>query len=394
VSAPPLRLAVFVSPHGFGHAARTAAVLAALRALRPALEVTLFTSVPRWFFEESLDFPVDYRLLVCDVGLVQRNAVEEDHAATIERLERFWAEAKGFHLGEIRRQLRDAGARAVLCDISPFGLLAAKTVDLPTVLLENFTWDWIYEPLAEREPRFVPWVERLRAVFALADLRIRAEPVCGEPTIHLEEAPATPEPLSSFPSMESLSVSTENVQSVRVPPIARQPKSTAEATRARLGVEGARPLVLVSFGGVPWLFERLERWRAAGDFDFVVPGGAEREERRGNLLLLPHHTPLFHPDLVAAADLVVGKLGYSTVAEADAAGARLLYLPRPGFREHAVLERFVRERLPCDEMPPDHFRSGAWLERLPALLARPRPPASPSAGAARAAEAIVERLGL
>jgi hypothetical protein len=395
VSAP-LRLAVFVSPHGFGHAARTAAVLAALRALRPALEATLFTSVPRWFFEESLDFPVDYRLLVSDVGLVQRSAVEEDLAATVERLERFWAEAKGFHLGEIRRQLCDAGACAVLCDISPFGLLAAKTADLPTVLLENFTWDWIYEPLVEREPRFAPWVERLRALFALADLHLRAEPSCGAETAALEQAPASPTGLSYFPSMRvfpsSSSSSSSSVPTV-VPPIARQPRATREATRARLGVEGGRPLVLVSFGGVPWLFERLDRWRAAADFDFVVPGGAEREERRGNLLLLPHHTPLFHPDLVAAADVVVGKLGYSTVAEADAAGARLLYLPRPGFREHAVLERFVRERLPCDEMPLDELRSGAWLERLPALLARPRPPASPSAGAARAAEAIVQRLG-
>jgi hypothetical protein len=41
-----LRLAVFVSPHGFGHAARAAALLAALREQRRELDVTLYTTVP------------------------------------------------------------------------------------------------------------------------------------------------------------------------------------------------------------------------------------------------------------------------------------------------------------------------------------------------------------
>lgn len=418
----PLRLAVFVSPHGFGHAARAAAILEALHEALAArgrrLEATLYTSVPRWFFAESLpaspSFSLSYRELVCDVGLVQRSAVEEDLPATVERLERFWTEARSVHLRDLLSELRVARADAVLCDIAPLGLLAAREAGLPAILVENFTWDWIYEPLVEREPRFAPWVDRMRELFALADLHLQAEPVCAplppSPTeAALAEtpppAPSSTSPAESPPSTESLfalsSSSNKEVSSldrtatsvVRVPPIARRPRSAPRAVRERLGVAPDRPMILVSMGGVRWRFASFDAWRATNDFDFVVPGGAESEERRGNVVLLPHHSPVHHPDLVAAADVVVGKLGYSTVAEAHAAGARFLFPPRAGFREHPVLAEFVGRTLPAEEISLAELASGAWVDRLPALLARRRPAATPSAGAAAAAAAILDFLG-
>jgi hypothetical protein len=122
---------------------------------------------------------------------------------------------------------------------------------------------------------------------------------------------------------------------------------------------------------------------------FVLLGASEREEKQANLRLLPHHSPVYHPDLVAAADLVVGKMGYSTVAELVAAGGRMLYVPRPGFRESPVLEAYVRERLPSEEISMPRLESGAWVRLVPALLARERPAAAPSRGAAVAADAIL-----
>jgi hypothetical protein len=281
-------------------------------------------------------------------------------------------------------------------------LVAARDAGLPSILIENFTWDWIYEPLVAAEPRFGPWVERMLELFSLADLRIQAEPVCSPVAEPAATAPPGTALAEASPSMESLSLlaSNEKVLSsknpsaavVRVPPIARRPRAVPAVVRARLGIAPGRPLILVSMGGVGWRFGDFARWRAAGEYDFVVPGGAEAEERRGNLVLLPHHSPVYHPDLVAAADAVVGKLGYSTVAEAHAAGARLLFPPRAGFREHAVLAEFVRRTLPAAEIALAELDSGAWIERLPALLSRPRPAAAPSRGAAAAANAILARL--
>ena len=358
------RIACFVTPHGFGHAARASALLAALAERLPGLEIEIWTTVPRWFFEDSLVFPFLYRELTCDVGLVQRSPVEEDLPATVAALERFWhADTEKARTREVAEELVARGTRLVLGDIAPFGLVAAREAGVPSVLVENFTWDWIYEPLVEGEPLLAPWVPFLRDRFALADLHLQLEPVCAF-------APG----------------------SLRIPPIARAPRQSREAVRERLEIPTGEALVLVTLGGVEHRLEIVAPLFETNGAVFVLPGASEREEKRENLRLLPHHSPIYHPDLVAAADLVMGKLGYSTVAEAVAAGTGMLYVPRPGFRESAVLEAYVRERLPAAAISHSDLATGRWVGRVPELLERPRPARSPAAGAAIAAEAIARRF--
>jgi hypothetical protein len=48
------RIAFFISPHGYGHAARAAGIMEALSGLDPLIRFELFTMVPRWFFADSL----------------------------------------------------------------------------------------------------------------------------------------------------------------------------------------------------------------------------------------------------------------------------------------------------------------------------------------------------
>lgn len=359
------RVAWFVSPHGFGHAARTAAAAEALATRLPGLELDLWTTVPEWFFRESLTVSFRYRALACDVGLVQRSPVEEDLEATVAGLERWWSRCEQLHLREVAGALVAERCDLVVCDIAPFGLVAAREAGVRSVLLENFTWDWIYEPLVAAEPGLAAWVERFRAWFALADLRIQMEPVC---------APAP------------------GAGAVVVPPVARSPRSGRLAVRQRLGVEPGQSMVLVSLGGVEHRLDRLAPLRARRRAVFVLPGAADAERWEGNLRLLPHRSPVQHPDLVAAADLAAGKLGYSTVAEAVAAGTPLLYVPRPGFRESAVLERYVGERLPAAAIGWEELESGEWVEKLSDLLAAPRPAARRSEGAGRVADTIAVPL--
>jgi len=359
------RVAWFVSPHGFGHAARSCAVIEALGEAQPGLEVDLWTTVPAWFCRESLSGPFRYRPLACDVGLVQRSPVEEDLGATVAALGRWWSATEKLHLREVVDALVAERCDLVVCDIAPLGLVAARAAGICSVLMENFTWDWIYEPLVAAEPGFAPWVERLRSWVALADLRLQLEPVCA--------------PVAS---------------GIPIPPVARRPRLGAEAVRARLGVGAGETFVLVSLGGVAHRLDRLAPLVERGGSVFVLPGAADEERWDRNLRLLPHHSPVHHPDLVAAADLVVGKLGYSTVAEAVAAGARMLYVPRPGFRESAVLERYVGERLPARAIEWGELESGEWVERLGALLALPRPPARERLGAEVAARTLARHLAL
>lgn len=360
ILSPELRIAYVVSPHGFGHAARAAAVLEALRELRPELVPQLFTTVPAWFWQDSLGGRFEHHPAVTDVGLVQLSPIEEDEAATLEALNALRPFARAAE--PLARSFLEHQCELVVCDISPLGLAAAKAAGLASVLVESFTWDWIYEPYFEAAPGLDEVAAEMAALFEGADLHIQTEPVC-------RPAPGA----------------------TTVPPVYRRARSTPSGVRRRLELDH-RPVVLISMGGISSSFGFLERLLTQPELLFVVFAGVERPERRDNVLLLPDRSPVYVPDLIVTADLVVGKLGYSTVAEAWSAGTRYAFVPRERFPEGPCLAEFVRAHLPSLEIPPAEFHSGEWLSSIPALLERARPePASPG-GAERVARLLDRAL--
>lgn len=361
--AAAVPVAVVVSAHGFGHAARACAVMAALAKSRPELRFEIVTTVPGWFFEQSLAAPFSVHRLTTDVGLVQRTPLEEDLDATADRLDRLLAPRSG-RLERLAGRIAKLGCRIVLADIAPLGIAAARRLGLPSVLVENFGWDWIYRGYAEEAPRLVRHGETLAALSATADLHVQTEPACR--------------PAAS---------------AVAVPPVARQRRAAPAAVRRSLGIPDEAGLVVLTMGGIGWSYRGLaaaERHRRAW---FAVPGGAQHRRRRGRVVLLPFHSDLYHPDLVQAADVVVGKLGYSTVAETYQARAAMAYLARPRFRESAVLAEFVRRTAPSLEITEAAFSDGSWLDAVDRLLDAERPTEPRVNGADAAAAAILDRFG-
>jgi hypothetical protein len=359
-----MTLACFISPHGFGHAARTCAILSALAARRPHLHAIIFTRVPEWFFAESLACSYDYVTLETDVGMAQHSALVEDVPATLARLDALWPPRAAL-LDDLAQRLQAAHGAAVLCDISPLGILAARAAGLPSVLVENFTWDWIYDGYAAVAPRMRYFAASFGAAFMQATYRIQTTPVC------------VPRPAT-----------------LTVAPVSRAPRASRAATRRALGLAPAAPVILLTNGGVETQLAFQHAVRARPAWHFVVPTSrATRMQREGNCTLLPWQSAVYHPDIVRAADVVVGKLGYSTIAEVYHAGGALAYFTRPQFRESAVMADFVRATMPAVELPPASFETGAWLEAVPALLAARRPPA-PRANGAAAAAALLATLGV
>jgi hypothetical protein len=324
-----------VTPHGYGHAARAAAVLEALREGRPNLAIHLYTTVPRWFFATTLGRSFTLHPIENDVGLVQRGPLAEDLHATVARLGALYPPDARL-VGRLARAVSRLGCRVVLCDISPLGIAVARAAGVPSVLVENFTWDWIYRDCARREPRLRLFADILAGLFRKADLHLQAEPVCR--------------PAAGAP---------------RVGPMSRRPRTTRASVRAALRIPARRPVVLVTMGGIPHGGFAVERLQSLPGVEFVLAGGADRERRIGNVLLLPHRTRHYHPDLVSAADAVVGKLGYSTLAETCRARIPYGFVPRPGFPESAVLARWLREHGRGLRLDPRAFAAGAWVRRVP-----------------------------
>ena len=357
--ACPLTIAVFVSPHGFGHAARACAVMQAIAELEPGVRFEVFTRVPEWFFADSLACPFRYHDVLTDVGLAQRTALEEDPEATLAQLAGFLP-FRNEQLEHIAGQLADLGCALVIADISPLGIAAAGTARLPSVLIENFTWDWIYGEYTESHPAFEAPIAALERIFAGADLRVQTEPVC-------RVAPGA----------------------FAVPPVSRTPRTPREEIRRRLELDAGTPVVLVTMGGVPWEHRALSAVEEFAGAAFVVPGTSEEIERRGSLVALPHRSGFFHPDLVRAADAVVGKLGYSTLAETYAAGIPFAYVSRRTFRESATLASFVAERMAGMPLDAEELDLGTWTAVVFRLISLRR-----VGGARENGSATVARLAL
>jgi hypothetical protein len=343
-------IACFVSAHGFGHATRTTAVLEYLRDQLPSLELTIISAVPQRIFADTLGNVVHHPLDV-DVGLVHHTALVADYPATIKKLDNFlpYSRSASTHLTSLCR-----GCSLILCDISPWGVLVAEELGVPSVLLENFTWDIIYGPAAKQFPKLAAHGAYLRMITELASYRLQTEPVCN-------------------PCHSDLTCG----------PIFRRQRTPRATIREQLG-HGSRKIVVITLGGFTQSIPPLP-YHHHPDLLFVFPGQKTTEMIGSNLLLLGKEDGPYHPDLLAAADVVVCKTGYSTLAECCQAGVRPITVGREDFPESVVLQGYAQEHLGGVAISPSAFHAGEWLELAAKMTSAAPPPPFRENGAEKVA---------
>jgi hypothetical protein len=341
MSANP-SIAYFISPHGYGHAARAAGVMEAIHDLDSAIRFEIFTQVPRWFFEDSFSGAFGYHLLLADIGLVQRTPLRADIPETVKRLNRFLP-FDAFTIRNLAKQIKKLKCDLIICDIAPMGIAVAEKAVVPSLLIENFTWDWIYQGYLEEDARMGEHIGYLKSLFNAATFRIQTEPVCD---------PCSAD-LTTFP-------------------VSRKKKTPAHKIRKKLKIPEGSKAILITMGGIEEEYQFFEQLAMKEDVYFVIPGARRKVTIRDNLVGLPHHSEYFHPDLVNASDAVIGKVGYSTLAEIYFAGVPFGYVARSRFRESEKLVSFIENKMCGLPISGDQFYSGEWLSCLPDILALPR----------------------
>lgn len=364
-AGPGPSLLFYVNGHGFGHATRVLAVLRELWALRPDQHVLLRTDAPAFLFERGCGGP--YRLLAgsVDPGTVQADPLQLDVQASLAARARFQAGLPALVRAE-RRRLQGARVGLVAGDIPPLAFEVAASLGVPSVALGNFSWDWIYEPLAAGRPDGAGLVEGMRRSYARADLLLRM-PFHG--------------------SMDAF----RRVQDI--PHVVRRPTADPAAVRRALGLAGeTRPVVLVSFGGLAAV--RLGAPSAAdpGPYRFIT-FGEPQPGLPADSVRLPVDHGMRHEDLVAASDALITKPGYGTVAECLASRTPFLYTSRDHFREYEVMVEGIRREARARFLPREDLLRLRWRPHLQALLADRRPwSTTPVDGARVAARHLLRRL--
>ncbi len=212
-------IAYFISPHGFGHAARSAATINAIHTIDPSIIFDIFTKVPEWFFSESIKSGFNYFEMLTDIGISQETPLQENLPDTLRQLKTFIPFDKKL-IADISETLKNNECELVICDISPLGIAVAKHAEIPMVLVENFTWDWIYQEYHDQYPDFKKYSDYLYEIFKSVDYHIQAEPVCEY--------------------WENACLITQ--------PIGRKPLTSAAKTRLKLGLPEGAKMVLITMG--------------------------------------------------------------------------------------------------------------------------------------------------
>jgi len=335
-----ISIAYFITPHGFGHATRAAAVMAALQSEDPSIHPHIFTQAPERIFTESLPGAFTYHDVFTDLGMVQTDPLHADLSETIRRLNTFLP-FDDTRVDSLAKQVQSC--TCICCDIAPLGIAVAKRANIPSILIENFTWDWIYEPHVQESPGFAPHIDYLHRLFQSADHHIQTTPMCET-----------------------------NPNAITVSPVSRAIRQSRAETRQTLGLPDDARAVMITMGGTPFQYTAPKHFDNFKNTFFLLPNSGNRLYRKDNCIHIPHASPIFHPDLVNTCDAVVAKVGYSTLAEVYHAGAPFGYIPRPGFRESDHIIPFIKHHMPGLSISEQSFTDDAWLDQLPELLAMPR----------------------
>jgi hypothetical protein len=333
MTPPPLRVACFVSSHGFGHASRIAAIITQIYRKDNRAEIMIFSQVPSWFWPANL--PRNCRIKVInektDVGLVQKDPFHHSLEDSYVQVEEFLS----FSDSRIKRSttlLRSLDPHLILSDISPLGIELGNRLQIPAILLENFTWDWLYKSYIEQYPRFEHLVEILKRIYNKADLRIQCRPFC-----------------------EKIKNSTP------VNPIFRFPQSDRNAVLSRLGLSSSDKYVILTTGGIPMKHKILENTHG---FHVIIPGNYNSINRLDKVTYIPMNFDIAFIDLVRSSSHVIGKGGYSTVSECWGMNIPFTGVFREHFPESQVLKEFCQKALTFNEISHPAFIDGSWVELL------------------------------
>jgi hypothetical protein len=350
-----MKIAFFLTGHGFGHGVRNSALISALP---NEVEVDIYTSLPESFFREELNRP--YRLIPCEIdcGCLQTDTVEVAVEATLQRYAELNANRDAI-IREFAIKLKASLVDLVIGDIPPLAFPIARAAGIPAWSFCNFEWTDIYRPFLSQFPSYGPMLQTMMEDYKLADRHIRFFPFM---------------PASKGMKFEEIGL------------VCRPGVSRREEFAQKFGLDIKKKWCLIyigSFGldGVAW--NKLAQFKNC-EFLGLYP----LKEASANYHHIQKDLSYRYADLTASVDLVIGKLGYGLVAECLSLAKPILFLGRNGFSEYTMLRQLLLNRRMGLEISLERFRALEIAEALNALLVRELVP-MPATGIAQ----IMEKMG-
>ncbi len=320
-------LYVAITNHGYGHATRTAAVVAEIRRRCPEMTTILVTTAPRWLLESYIPGDFILRPWGLDVGVIQSDSLTMDKTATLKRLQEIRQDAQMFIRGE-SNFIRVNRAGLVLADIPPLAAPIARAAGVPCWMMGNFGWDFIYRAWGREFYEIADWIGEC---FSQCDRLFRMP-------FH--------EPMSAFPHITDIGLTGGT------------PRFPLEDLREKFNLTQPKDhIVMLTFGGLGLRQIPYENLANFPDllfltFDKSVPD-------LPNLLRIDDR--IYRPvDFMPLVGRIISKPGYGTFSEACRLGVPLISLQRTDFAEAPYLLEGIQDYAYHQIISPEAFFQGNW----------------------------------
>lgn len=296
-----MKVAYFVSGHGFGHISRSLEIIKVL--LSYGHSVCLFTERGNFlegFKSENLQIiPIS-----TDLGLAQTSSLEIDLQATKYSIQNF--QSRYDDLKEnILRLLKKFSPDRIISDASSFPFPLAKSLGIKSVFLGNFTWDFIYSHYGQEDPFFETYAKLLSKEYSYATIGLVLPFHC---------------PVEHVPNLQYTGL------------VGRKPTMNRGVLRKMLGFEDNKLYFLFSFGAYGLDSKKFNFKNLYKDIEIITSGLVDFQGPKVREI-----TGVSYPNLLHACDAVVTKPGYGILAESYFAGTPILYTDRGNFREYDYL---------------------------------------------------------
>lgn len=303
-----MSIVYYISSHGLGHAVRSAAILSRIPEDIPLI---VRTEVSHELLAEEISREYHYEPASFDVGAVQVDGFTVDGPQTLSQYDDIHR-ANGRRKNAEMEFLNKHRARVVVSDIASFPLAVAHDAQLRSIAIGNFTWADIYEPFVAERPSYRSLLDEIRQEYAMADVGLRLP-------LSL--------PMSGLEQVADISL------------VCRRGNSIRPALAGWLDVDPDARWALVYVGQYPvdFDFDRLAEYAGWQFFQF----SREKSKSKGIVSIDPRRFDV--ADVFASCSVVIGKVGYGTVADCIAADVPIVYALPNGFAEGEAMDDAISE---------------------------------------------------
>ncbi len=323
------RIAYYISSHGYGHAARSLAVLEAL-----ANKATLFvkTEIPPSFFQDYLGDCLQIISQQTDSGCAQKNFSDIDEETTFQNFQKFMQGHDQTIESEVN-WLKQESIDLIISDASSMPIEAAHRANIPSLLITNFTWYDIYSEFSLAY-KYVDLIEILKDEYSKTTLQIL-------PQCHIVNDATPNKKKSGF-----IGLTGKNIRD-------------RLAKELSLDFEG-KTAVFIYLGRLDSSFLEWENLSSIKDCLFFTRDDVPTKVK--NLFALD--SSYEYRDLIASSDVVCTKAGYSTLATAFISGVPIFSSDRQNFSEVKAVKKYLKDNKVGLILDNKHFFSCDWEETI------------------------------